>query len=251
MQDLLKPNSLIGVNTSIELGTYEARLFNVLIYVWQKNAKENLFDSIGYNPAVSLTGLIKTIKIDKGYASRDNFIEEVFNNLFNCEVELKDCVLPQVDDNGNLIFDNGILKFSNYSRVKFRLIDYWGRNKNKDFHSFDFKINPMVKGLIHYQTLLTKGNGVGFSKLSLDTLSTIKSAKAIRLYELLVRENSKGRDRVVIEYEKMSKIIYISNEKKRINESLKRLSQQLEHLVSIEKEKITDPNCICLKFKFK
>lgn len=245
--DILKPNVFIGTKTDIQLGKNELSLFNALINVWQNNAKENLFESINPDYALTLESISKLIDVSKPNLVRNNYIEEVFTNLLKTKVRLCDCILPEINNNGNLIFENGALKFQKFSIYETNILSYWSKNKNKELSSYTYSLTPLVKGLVHFQTLL-ENNGIGFSRLNLKILNTIKSVKAIRLYEVLVRESIKNKNTLSMTYEEMGSLIYVEG-KRKINQALKRLFIQLEHLVFIEKIKSIDDSIIYLKFK--
>lgn len=247
--ELLKPNDIIGAETNIELGKYELKLFNLLIYAWQRVTKEDLFAGISNVYRISLSDISRHLGVNKENLVRDNYLESLFENILNCTMDIKNGVLPKIDREGRLIVSDGALEFEKVGRMQFNLLQHWKKIDDSKAHYYAFNLTDIVKGLVHFQTLIAK-NGVGYSKLNLKTLNTIKSAKAIRLYEVLVRENTKQRKELYISYAEMAKIIYEPNKKFRINEALKRLIPQLKHLVEIEQDK-TDKDYVYLKFDFR
>lgn len=246
--EFLKPNAFIGTQSNVQLGKNELSLFNALINVWQKNAKEDLFESINPEYALTLESISKLIDVSKPNLVRNDYIEEIFTNLLKTKVRLTNCVLPEINDKGELVFENGAIRFQKFAIYETNILAHWNKNTNKEFSSYTYSLTPLVKGLVHFQTLL-ENNGVGFSRLNLRILNTIKSVKAIRLYEVLVRESIKNKNTLSMNYEEMGSLIYVES-KKRINESLKRLFIQLEHLVSIEKIPSVRDNIVYLKFIF-
>lgn len=253
--EILKPNSLIGVEADIQMGKHELALFNSLIYVWQLDRKANkggLFDFLSSENYVSLSGLSKIMnlginnmlkknKILGTDIQNDNKIEDsyigcVFKKLIDCKVSLRECISPAYKSNGELDFDNGILRFERYKFFEARILNEWGFLENKNFNVLKFQLTPFVRALADYDLLIKKDTGVGYSKLDLAVINSIKSVKAIRLYEVLVKQGIKNNYLLSLTYEEMSKIIYVQ-EKKRINESLKRVFKELEHLVKIQRRR--------------
>lgn len=264
--EILKPNSLIGVKANIEMGKHELALFNALIYIWQTNkkiTKGSLFEFLDSKNYVSFCNLSKVmnlginnmLRIDKKVIInpegmnkiKNSYIGSVFEKLVDSKISLENCILPSYNSEGELDFDNGVLRFQRYKFFEARILNEWGVFENKNSNVLMFQLTPFVKALADYDLLVKKDTGVSYSKLDLSVVNSIKSARAVRLYEVLLKERNSSL--FSLTYAEMSKIIYVE-EKKRINESLKRIFKELEHLVKIQRFKGLVSDRIYLSFTF-
>lgn len=254
---LLKANSLIGIEADIELGRAEQILLNTLIMTWQKN-KTDLFLRQNQEHAISLSVLAELMELKKSFLvskeipSRFNqdkdYIENLFDKLMDTKVSLRNCVIPKIDPSGQLIFVGEMICLEKVSSLEANILEYYKKKENPEYNIYTFRLTPIFRGLLDYKTLIEKGNGIGYTPLSLKKLNAIKSPKSIRFYEVIMREHNKGNSAFIMTYEEMGKIIYEPT-KKRINQTLKRIAKDLEELVTFTKSSTSSTNYICLNFK--
>ncbi|PAF46241.1 hypothetical protein BKH46_08350 [Helicobacter sp. 12S02634-8] len=202
------------------LGINEHRLFNMLIYFFQRAATENLFIAMDRRVHITQTELIEKLGVDRTNATRvvgvDDKGEDItvldtwFQKLFKSQITIRNIILPEIKEE-KLVVENGLIKFYKYDIANFGILSFWGRKNGVEEKTYSFTLNPFLVSLSHLQTLIEK-NGVGYSKLNLTDLKTIQTPGALRLCELIAREKEKrGFKLTAIELEQ---ILYLKLKRK-------------------------------------